>query len=129
MLLAGGLTAVAASSPAALASGNPTISASGGYDSVQVTGTNFTPKGTVLVQVYDQNYHFVNSTLTTAAGPHTVCHTIKTWPYVACQSDPGGEISTGLNSSADAQYNHVVAYDYGSHRSSNWATALVYKLP
>jgi hypothetical protein len=125
LLVAGGLATLTNTSLPAHAAPHPSITALGSFDEVGVSGSAFTPSGTVLVEVFDSSWTFVNSITTSAAGPHWVCRPTSFGEL--CTRDPGGEIDTGLYENPG--YVHVIAYDYGSGTWSNWATTYVRMIP
>jgi hypothetical protein len=115
LLALGSLTFATGAAPAAHAANQPSITAQGGTQYVSVTGSSFTPNGKVLVEVFDSNWNFTNSTTTTAAGPHVVCR--LTGVGALCSRDPGGEINT-------------ISYaPIGSGTFSNWSTTYVRIIP
>ena len=111
--------------PAAHAGSPPTITAYGLYETVRVTGSNFTPDGTVYISVYDSHWNFLNSVYVSASPPVVYC--IKG----QCHFLPGGTINAWLSTAPYFGYVHVHAQDEAAGYSgwSNWSTTYVYMLP
>lgn len=129
----GGLTIAAHASPAAHAASqinpafrviNPTIKTSVFYfgspegATVDVQGSGFTPGGSVLVEEFASPLHVINSRLVTAS---PFCS--FTGGIIRCNG--GGAFSAGFEFDPlppTTQTYYYIAYDYGSHRWSNWSS-------
>jgi hypothetical protein len=125
LLALGGLGLAASPAPAAHAGSTPSITAQGGAQVFYVNGTDFTPNGKVMVQVYDSTWIFVTNKYTTALGPHFVCHTSSIGTI--CGLDQGGEVGASFVSQPGTF--HMLAYDVSSGTWSNWSTAHVIPIP
>jgi hypothetical protein len=123
-----GLALAAGSTPAAHAAPFPGISANGAVYHLAVTGSHFTPKGTVLVEVRrfkqaSKTWYLEDASYVKALGPHYVCHT-SPWGTVICGFTLGGQISA-TEASLPGPI-RVVAYDFGSGIWSNVAATYVF---
>jgi hypothetical protein len=113
-LAVGGVVATTALSPSTRAAyATPSISAQYAFPSMHVTGSNFTPGGSVFVEVLDPNLNVVGTTTTTATA------------YGGCTRyvcAPGGNIDTTVLAPSVPLIRpvYVIAYDYGSGTESNW---------
>jgi len=125
LLTFSGLTLAAGPIPAAHASSQPKITATGYDGGVTVVGSSFTPNGNVLVKVFYSGGALETKWHTTALGQHFVCRTSPIGPL--CYLDPGGEINTGR--ALQPTIVRVIAYDYSSGTWSNRSTTEVYPIP
>ncbi len=125
LLSLSGLAVTAGPAPAAHASSQPHITATGYDGGVNVGGSNFTPNGNVLVKVFYFGGKLETKWHTTALGQHVVCRTSSIGPL--CYLDPGGEINTGHVSQPAVV--RVIAYDYSTGTWSNSVTTDVYPIP
>lgn len=126
-----GLTVAATAGPAAHAAATltaPTISTSvtwfSGDHSEEATlgvqGSNFTPLGSVLVEVFNSSFSLVYSRTLSASG------------FASCEPGIRGLICTGGGAfwagflfsfpPFPSQTYYIAAYDYGTGRWSNWSS-------
>jgi hypothetical protein len=122
LLALGGLALGTFSAPAVHAGSGPTITATGRNGAVSVTGSGFTPKGTVVIRVYFGSGKFENRITVTASGPHWVCRPDSLGTL--CYLDKGGEISAAFG--VQPKVVRVHARDLSTGELSNWARAFVY---
>ena len=125
VLAAAGLSVAATAAPAAHAATTPTITTSVFYygspeqATLDIQGVNFTPSGSVKVEVFNSSFHLVWSTTVTASS--LTCYPAPPPVHVVCS---GGAFAANywlVQLPPTTQTYHVIAYDYGTGRWSNWS--------
>ena len=118
---------VAATSPSAAHAAplSPTVTTSVSYSgspeqaTLDIQGVNFTPSGSVLVEVFNSSWHLVWSTTVTAT-PLT-CRYVPSVLTVLCS---GGAFAADywlVQLPPTTQTYYAIAFDYSSGHWSNWS--------
>ncbi len=108
------------------AASQPSISAYGFQEAVEVQGRGFTPRGTVWVGVYDARYRLLNARYVSASQNIVYCSPLT---HLCRVLVPGGAIDAFEGIAPYYGYVHVIAYDFSTSTWSNYATTYVRIIP
>jgi hypothetical protein len=121
------LTVAATATPAVHAAPQPSITATGYQEAVDVQGSGFTPGGQVFVAIYDANYIRLNSETVIASRNTVVCSPIT---HICRLLLFGGTIDAFIATTGGYYgYVHVIAKDLSTSTWSNWSTTYARIIP